>query len=125
MSCGVIAMLLQEDLQGQLASQVVVAALEHGTHAAAGDLAEDLVAARRVGDLGGGGLDQRALVPRISVAKQDAGDRAERVGERLEDAAGSRGGPESRGQAAVERVDGGVGSVGHGRLLGSAAGRDP
>ena len=39
----------QEDLDGQVAAEVGVAALEDGAHAAAGDLAVDAVADRRVG----------------------------------------------------------------------------
>ena len=46
---GVVAVLVQEDLDGQVAPQVGVAALEDRAHAAAGDLAEELVAASRVG----------------------------------------------------------------------------
>ena len=38
---------LEQDLDGQVAAQVGVAALEDGAHAAAGDLAEELVADRR------------------------------------------------------------------------------
>ena len=41
---GVVAVLLQEDLDGQVAAEVDVAALEHDAHAAPGDLAEELVA---------------------------------------------------------------------------------
>ena len=45
------AVLLQEDLQGQVAAEVGVVAPEHGTHAAAVDLAEKPVSA---GDTGRG-----------------------------------------------------------------------
>ena len=41
---GLVAVLLQQHLDGQVAAEVGVAALEDGPHAAAGDLAEELVA---------------------------------------------------------------------------------
>ena len=37
---GPVAVLLEQDLDGQVAAEVGVAAPEHGAHAAAGDLAE-------------------------------------------------------------------------------------
>src|SRR5581483_2732423 len=43
----VVAVPLQEDLDGQVAAEVLVAALEDGAHAAAGDLAEEVVTPRR------------------------------------------------------------------------------
>ncbi len=42
---GPVAMLLQQDLDGQVAAEVDVAPLEDGPHAAPGDLAQELVAA--------------------------------------------------------------------------------
>ena len=45
-----VAMLIEQDLQGQVAAQVRVAAPEHQPHPAAGDLAQELIATgRRVG----------------------------------------------------------------------------
>ena len=40
---GLVLVALEQDLHGQVAAQVGVASLEHGPHAAAGDLAEELV----------------------------------------------------------------------------------
>ena len=77
---GLVAVLLQEDLDGQVAAQVGVAALEHGPHAAPGDLAQDLERSAPVRRRGhgvaagpGGRLDAA-----IGVAEQDVGDRADR-----------------------------------------------
>ena len=50
---GVVAEILPEHLEGDVAAQVGVAALEHGAHAAAGDLAVDPVADRGVGTVPG------------------------------------------------------------------------
>ena len=69
---GVVAVLLQQDLDGQVAAEVDVAALEHGPHAAAGDLAEELEAGRavgRVGHLGRGGLDHGSTPEPPSVSR--------------------------------------------------------
>ena len=41
---GLVAVCLEQDLDGQVAAEVGVAALEDRPHAAAGDLAQDLVA---------------------------------------------------------------------------------
>jgi hypothetical protein len=46
---GVVAILVAEDLEGDLAVEVGVAALEHSAHAAAADLAVDPVPRRRIG----------------------------------------------------------------------------
>ena len=46
---GAVAVLLQQDLDRQVAAQVPIPALEDRPHAAAGDLAEDVVTARFVG----------------------------------------------------------------------------
>ena len=54
---------LQQDLDGQVAAQVGVAALEDRAHAAPGDLAEELEPRRAVGQrghLGRVGLDERS-----------------------------------------------------------------
>ena len=45
---GVVAVLLEQDLDRQVAAQVGVTALEDGTHAAAGDLAQELIAVAAV-----------------------------------------------------------------------------
>ena len=44
---GPVAVAVEEDLDGQVAAELGVAALEDGAHAAAGDLAEELVATGR------------------------------------------------------------------------------
>ena len=49
---GVVAVLLEQDLDRQVAAQVVVTALEDGTHAAAGDLAQELIAVAAMGRRG-------------------------------------------------------------------------
>ena len=49
----------QQDLDGQVAAEVGVAALEDRAHAAAGDLAVDPVADRAVGIVAAGGPDDR------------------------------------------------------------------
>ena len=51
-SSGLSRWLLEQDLDGQVAAQVGVAALEDGPHAAAGDLAEELVAVAALGGRG-------------------------------------------------------------------------
>ena len=71
---GVVAVLLQDDLDGQVAAEVDVAALEDRPHAAAGDLADELVAAGVAGEVGhlrGAGLTGRSR--RRAVAEQGAG----------------------------------------------------
>ena len=80
---GLIAVLLEQDLDGQVAAQVGVAALEDGAHAAPGDLAQDLERAAAVGRRGHGvaaGPGGR-LGAAVGVAEQDAGDRADRGGQ--------------------------------------------
>ena len=49
---GVVAVLFQDDLDGQVAAEVDVAPLEDRAHPAAGDLAHELVAARIAGEVG-------------------------------------------------------------------------
>ncbi len=83
---GVIAVLLQQDLDGKVASQVGVAALENDPHAAPGDHAEELQPTGAVGHrghLGGGRLDHgTGAGRRIGVAEQDQGHPAQRLGQR-------------------------------------------
>ena len=60
-------MRLEQDLDGQVAAQVGVAALEDGPHAAAGDLAEELEPRRavgRCGHFGRVGLNKRVIADR-------------------------------------------------------------
>ena len=60
---GVVAVPLQQDLDGQVAAEVGVAPLEHGAHPAPGDLAEELEPPGAVGGpghLGRGGPDEGA-----------------------------------------------------------------
>ena len=76
---GVVAVLLQEDLDGQVAAEVGVAALEDDAHAAAGDLAEELVAtlvARRRRHVLGT-WQCGPLTVRRAVAEQHTRDRPE------------------------------------------------
>jgi hypothetical protein len=49
---GIVVPLLEQDLDGQVAAQIGVAALEDRPHAAVADLAQDLVAAGIIGPLG-------------------------------------------------------------------------
>ena len=81
---GAVAMGLEQDLDGEVASQVGVASLEDRPHAAAGDLAQKLEprgAIGRFGQLGGAGPDQRRLRPGVGVAEQHPGQRAHRRGQ--------------------------------------------
>ena len=71
---GVVAVVLAEHLDGQLAAEVGVAALEHGPHAAAGDLAVDPVAVAAPSPPRPARSDQRRLGAAVGVAEQDAGD---------------------------------------------------
>ncbi len=88
---GAVAVLLQDDLDGHVAADIDVAALEHDAHAAAGDLAEKLVApgvSRRRGHV----LGTRQCGPRPilrAVVEQQAGDRPDRLVEAREYARGS------------------------------------
>ena len=102
-----IEVLLEEDLDGQLAAQLDVAAAEDGAHAAAGDLAGELVAVSRVGGrghgVGAGPQDVGAVA--LGVAEQDGWQGAAVVEQAGHQAAGCVGGPAEAGrQAGVERV---------------------
>ena len=70
---GVLAMLLEQDLDGQVAAEVAVAPLDDDAHAAAGDLAEQLEPGKAVGwvgHLGRRGADHRpGAGERLSVAQ--------------------------------------------------------
>ena len=85
---GVVAVRLEQDLDGQVAAEVGVAALEDGAHAAAGDLAEELEPSRPVAGrrhLGRSRLDERTgsigdvriaqQHPRYIFGRQDLGQR--------------------------------------------------
>ena len=87
---GLVAEVGPQDLDGDIATQVGVSALEDGAHAAAGDLAVDAVADRRVG-LGCIGTDDRprGLAGR-RVAQQHAGDGADALADGVEDAGAGR-----------------------------------
>ena len=94
---GVVAEVLAEDLDGHVAAEVGVAALEHGAHAAAGDLAVDPVAESRCRRRSRAGRSARA--PRRGrVAEQDAGHGADRRADRVEH--------RTRPERQVERVAG-------------------
>ena len=49
---GAVAVLLEDDLDGHVAADIDVAALEHDAHASAGDLAEELYAPASPADVG-------------------------------------------------------------------------
>src|SRR5262249_52792972 len=107
---GLVAVLLQQDLDGQVAAQVGVAALEHGAHAAAGDLAVDLVAGGPAGGRVRDGPDDGRLGPGVVVAEQARRSRPDRGRERPQDAAPARRG--EAGRAARTAVAGGTGRGG-------------
>jgi hypothetical protein len=83
---GIVAPLVEQHLDGQVAAKVGVAALEDRSHAPFVDLAQDLVAAGIVGPLGRRRPDHGGLGPVVRVAEQDAGNLAERSLERLQHA---------------------------------------
>ena len=70
---GVVAMLLEQDLDGQVTAEVAVAPLEDDAHAATGELAEQLEPSEPVGwvgHLGGRGSDHRlGAGERLGVAQ--------------------------------------------------------
>ena len=111
---GVVAVVFAEDLQRHVAAEVGVAALEDGAHAAAGDLAVDPVADRGVGV--GTSLrpdDRPGLLAGCRVAEQDAGDRADGGGDRVQDAGGGRlaAGPSGRADRGGRSRAAGPGAV--------------
>ena len=88
---GVVAVVVAEDLDGEVAAEVGVAALEDGAHAAAGDLAVDAVADRAVGVVAVRRPDDRpGLLAGSRVAEQHAGDRPDRLGDGVQDARAGR-----------------------------------
>ena len=97
---GVAAVAGLEDLHGEVAAEVGVAGLEDDAHAAAGDLAQDLVAGDRgpVREVGGGPDDRGFLARRLG---QDAGRR------------GVVGPPRRRGGAGIGRAAEARGQVHH------------
>ena len=101
---GVVAVGFEQDLHGEVAAEVGITPLEHGAHAAAGDLAEELKASGAiggVGHLGRRGLDDGAGVGAgIGVAEEDPGKIPEGAGEGFEEA--RRGGAEGDGQIVPE-----------------------
>ena len=71
---GLSRWLLEQDLDGQVAAEVGVAALEHGPHAAAGDLAEELEPherSARSGISAEAGRTTARVARRVGVAEQD------------------------------------------------------
>ena len=88
---GLLLVGLEQDLDGQVAAQVDIVALQDGAHAAPGDLAEELEPCRAVGQVGhlrGRGLEHRrvGLAAGGVVAEQDVRHRADRGGQRVEHA---------------------------------------
>ena len=81
---GVVAVLVEEDLDGDVAADVAVAALEDGAHAAAADLAEELEAGDGFGGrghlAGAGPGDGPAVGVRFGDAELVAGDGLEGLG---------------------------------------------
>ena len=87
---GPMVMLLEQDLDGQVAAEIGIAPLEHDPHRAAGDLAQQLHprrAVRRHGPFGRRWPDRRGLGATPDVAQQDAWQGAGRAVEGLEHAA--------------------------------------
>ena len=76
----IVAVLLEQDLDGQVPAEVGVATLQNRTHAAPGNLTQKLVALAP-GNVGGnlvrGGMDQRCEPTGLGLAEKDAGDAAE------------------------------------------------
>ena len=79
---GPLAMPIQEHLQRQVAAQAGVAGPQDGAHAAAGDLAEELVPAGGAveRDGGGGGEGDGHAVVQVGLGERHAGEGRERVG---------------------------------------------
>ncbi len=86
---GAVAVAVEQDLQGQVASEVVVPAAVDGAHAAAGDLAEQAIAAGRGVDeaVRAATVGDRPLVGRVGVGQDDARDRPHLDGQAGQDAA--------------------------------------
>ena len=129
---GAAAEVVAEDLDGDVAAEVGVAALEHLAHAAAGDLAVDAVADRRVGGGPVGRPDDGRLGTGVGVAQQDARHRADGGGERLQDAgagevdagaelAGVREAQRGAVEPLAQQAAGAVAAGGVGGALGAAA----
>ena len=78
---GVVAEVFAEDLQGHIAAEVGVAALEHRAHAAARDLAVDAVADRAAGGEGDGSDDRPRLFAGSRVTQEHPGYGPDRLGE--------------------------------------------
>ena len=78
---GVIPVPVEQDLDGEVAAQVGVAALEDGTHPAVSDLAQDLVAAGLVGHFRCGWSDHRGIGLLLGVAEQDPWAGSARLGQ--------------------------------------------
>ena len=107
-SSGSSRCLLEQDLDGEVAADVAVAALEDGAHAAAGDLAEELEPRGGVGGrghLGRAGFDDGSgLGRRVGVAEQDAGDGPDGSREAGQDGRATRaGGQRDRGRRCRRR----------------------
>ena len=83
---GVVAVVLAQDFQRDVAAQVGVAALEDGAHAAPGDLAVNPVSDRGILRGAAGADDGPGRLAGCGIAEQDAGDRADGTGQRLQDA---------------------------------------
>ena len=82
---GLFAVRFEQDLDGEVAAEVRIATLEHGSHAAAGDLAEELQPRRAFGGSGISVDDGRITGPGSEIesasAEQDRRDLAERFAE--------------------------------------------
>jgi hypothetical protein len=75
---GVIAEVFAQDLQGNIAAEVGISTPEHGTHAAAGDLAIDSVPQGGLSIGHTTGTNQRRLETAVGVAEQDPRNRPSR-----------------------------------------------
>ncbi len=86
---GIVAEVLAEDLQRDVAPEVGVAALEHGADAAARDLAVDPVA-RALAGVAAPRAVERRLGPAVGVAEQDVRHLADARRKGLQDPSGGR-----------------------------------
>ena len=73
----IVVVLFEQDLDGEVAPQVGVAALEDGSHAAVSDFAQDLITALVRGHLRRPRPDHRRLRLGLGVSEQDTGDLAD------------------------------------------------
>ena len=83
---GVVLVMLEEDLDGQLPAEVLVSASQHGPHAAAGNLAEHTQTRSAVRKIPRRGRLPRRLCARPGVFQANAGDGSAAGGDGFDDA---------------------------------------